>query len=176
MHTAVSFFFHSAVQKLLIYLTSTYFFFCFELPASLVQSTVTLHSWSRNSEPLWKDFRSFSLSFREAHGCAQERKKEVSRTSASAFNEERWEMEFHLKVKDVRAELLLSIWCRKHSCCSQLDELKLPGQIIKQWNMSLAQLLFEGHFIYFSVCSLQMSLQKSTVQVYSWKTQAICHN
>lgn len=50
--------------------------------------------------------------------------------SANAFNEERWEMEFHLKVKDVRAELLLSIWCSKHSCSSQLDELKLPGQMI----------------------------------------------
>lgn len=85
MHTAVPFLFHSAVQKLLIYLTSTYFF-CFELPASLGQITVTLHSWSKNSEPLWKDFRSFTLFFREAHGCAQERNKEVSRISANTFN------------------------------------------------------------------------------------------
>lgn len=106
-HSSV-FFFHSAVQKLLIYLTSTYFL-CFELSASPVQITVTLHSWSKNSEPLRKDFRSFTLFFREAHGCAQERNKEVSRISANTFNEERWEI--------------------------------------------------EGHFIYFSVCSLQMSVQ-----------------
>lgn len=70
---------------------------------------------------------------RSARSAARRKeKKEVSRMSANTFNEERWEIEFHLKVKDVRAELLLSIWCSKHPCSSQLDDLKLLAQIIKQ--------------------------------------------
>lgn len=64
-------------------------------------------------------------------------------------------MEFHLKVKDVRAELLLSIRCSKHSCSSQLDELKLFVQIIKQWNMSLAHYFLKAISFIFQLAAFK---------------------
>lgn len=136
-----------------------------------------LHSCNKNSGSLCGRISAPSLfsSGKRTAACRNgKKKKERSKISANTFNEERWEV-VSFEMKDAGAEHLLSNWCSKYSCYSQLDEVKLIGQITKQWNTLSTVAFWRPFNLFISLQPLNV-FAKSTLQVYSRKIQADCHN